>query len=444
MVVYPKKLEEINKWMKVPSAILMFEQYCQAYECQLAYSIPVCQPKYLLKALWTKSVDDEFNYETLETIGDSAIKFLVTFYLYFKFTKASEGEISRIRWRLINNFYLSGRGIASEIYYYLRQAPLNSREWICPLLNKRHFTKPLKPMNRITHKNVSDTFEAIVGAIFMSNEVLSPVFEILCQHDLFKDQDIIDVLINPHDYSRRIQNILFSKHKMFENVFPKCLRDAMPETFHTKQLIKMTDIEFQKKSVNEQHEFVCDLDDTSKICNNDKSITDSPIDNGHFRKNKKLKSKRFNTPLLQIKEQWANNKNSSKVSYEDFEIALSYDFLKKIEKKICYNFRDKQLLKRAFSPECQAYNREFERLEILGDSMFESYVLGPIIKTFDKNDIKYSPHTLTGAKIFFLSNKMMANFLVYLKLHKHIFISSYQQIEMIDNFVRATKKDKQL
>lgn len=69
----------------------------------------------LLKALSSKSYDRIMNNETLETIGDSVLKTIVTLHLFVSSQNKDEGRMTEDRMRLINNNYLAEKGFETGI-----------------------------------------------------------------------------------------------------------------------------------------------------------------------------------------------------------------------------------------------------------------------------------------------------------------------------------------
>lgn len=65
----------------------------------------------ILKALTASSSNDVMNYERLETLGDSFLKFLVSLILFIKFETKDEGKLSNIKGKIIGNrnLYYSGK-----------------------------------------------------------------------------------------------------------------------------------------------------------------------------------------------------------------------------------------------------------------------------------------------------------------------------------------------
>ncbi|XP_014275311.1 endoribonuclease Dicer [Halyomorpha halys] len=65
----------------------------------------------ILKALTASSSNDVMNYERLETLGDSFLKFLVSLILFVHFENKDEGKLSSIKGKIIGNrnLYYSGK-----------------------------------------------------------------------------------------------------------------------------------------------------------------------------------------------------------------------------------------------------------------------------------------------------------------------------------------------
>nr|AVK59458.1 Dicer-2-PA [Nezara viridula] len=67
----------------------------------------------ILKALVASSANDVMNYERLETLGDSFLKFLVSLILFINFENKDEGKLSSIKGKIIGNrnLYYSGKNL---------------------------------------------------------------------------------------------------------------------------------------------------------------------------------------------------------------------------------------------------------------------------------------------------------------------------------------------
>jgi ribonuclease-3 len=120
------------------------------FEKKLGYNF---KDKNLLKeALTHKSFKSPVNNERLEFLGDAVLDLIVGEYLYKKFPKANEGELSKLRASLVNEEGFAK--LASKIdigkYIYISQAEENNQGRNKPSL-------------------LSNAFEAVMGAIYLED-----------------------------------------------------------------------------------------------------------------------------------------------------------------------------------------------------------------------------------------------------------------------------------
>jgi hypothetical protein len=82
---------------------LLFLQVSFSYAwnfCYIYYSFLELQ---VLEAVTTKECQEEFSQESLETLGDSFLKYVVTQHLYCKYTLHHEGTLTKMKKNLISN-----------------------------------------------------------------------------------------------------------------------------------------------------------------------------------------------------------------------------------------------------------------------------------------------------------------------------------------------------
>lgn len=97
------------------------------------------------QAFTHKSISKELSNERLEFVGDAVLSGIIATFLYKKFPKKSEGELSKLTSKLVSREHLNELG-----------DKLDLRKWI----------KVVKHHNG--HKNIlGNTFEAIIGAIYL-------------------------------------------------------------------------------------------------------------------------------------------------------------------------------------------------------------------------------------------------------------------------------------
>ncbi len=125
-------------------------QKLMEFEKRLGYSF---KDKSLLKeALTHKSYKSPVNNERLEFLGDAVLDLIVGEYLFKKFPKANEGELSKLRASIVNEegFAKLAERLGIGKYIYISQAEENNHGRTKPSL-------------------LSNAFEAVMGAIYLES-----------------------------------------------------------------------------------------------------------------------------------------------------------------------------------------------------------------------------------------------------------------------------------
>ena len=106
----------------------------------------------IIEALTHKSYKQPYDNERLEFLGDAVLDLVVGEYLYFKFKKADEGTLSKIRASLVNEvgFDKLARDLHLGDYILLSAAEENNGGRDKPSL-------------------LSNAFEAVIGAIYLES-----------------------------------------------------------------------------------------------------------------------------------------------------------------------------------------------------------------------------------------------------------------------------------
>jgi ribonuclease-3 len=108
--------------------------------------------KLIIEALTHKSYKQPYDNERLEFLGDAVLDLIVGEYLYKKFSKSAEGNLSKIRASLVNEagFDKLARAINLGQYIYLSNAEENNG-------------------GREKSSLLSNAFEAVIGAIYLES-----------------------------------------------------------------------------------------------------------------------------------------------------------------------------------------------------------------------------------------------------------------------------------
>ncbi len=152
----------------------------------------------LLEALTHKSCKKEYNNERLEFLGDAVLDLVVGEYLYKKFPKTAEGDLSKLRASLVNEkgFEKLAKLLNLGVYIQISQAEENNNGRQKPSI-------------------LANTFEAVMGCIYLESG-LEKVKEIVLKL-LEKEYPKIDLKSVFKDYKTTLQEITQAKY----GVIPK-------------------------------------------------------------------------------------------------------------------------------------------------------------------------------------------------------------------------------
>jgi len=142
----------------------------------------------IIEALTHKSFKKPYNNERLEFLGDAVLNLIVGEYLYTKFPKSNEGDLSKIRASLVNEtgFTKLANAIKLGDYIYLSVAEERNK-------------------GRTKASILSDAFEAIMGAVYLESgiEILKSIILKLLEKSY--EQINLDVLFS--DFKTALQEI---------------------------------------------------------------------------------------------------------------------------------------------------------------------------------------------------------------------------------------------
>jgi len=179
-VMSPLSAHTLYSFSFIPS--IMYRIQCMLLSVKLKsqlgprmqqFDIPALK---ILEALTTKSCQEEFSQESLETLGDSFLKYISTQHLFSKFKHQHEGMLTKMKKNLISNAALCQLACSNNLVGYIRSEPFNAETWIIPglsydtcgsskiaIINPNMYSlMKLKPS--IKSKRIADSVEALIGA----------------------------------------------------------------------------------------------------------------------------------------------------------------------------------------------------------------------------------------------------------------------------------------
>ncbi len=167
----------------------MHKKYIELEKC-LDYQFK--NKNLIIEALTHKSYKKAYNNERLEFLGDAVLNLIVGEYLFNKFPKSNEGDLSKTRASLVNEKGFTKLALAINLGDYIYLSDAEDR-------NK----------GREKASILSDAFEAIMGAIYIEIgiDILKPIVFKLLEENY--DNITLDDLFS--DYKTALQEVTQAK-----------------------------------------------------------------------------------------------------------------------------------------------------------------------------------------------------------------------------------------
>ena len=156
----------------MPAVLANFERQQYCHELIASVGIPI-NPTF---AQWATSSSGTSSskkcYETLETYGDTILKLAGTILAYDHLEsdpKANENKVARLKDSFITNLFLVKIGRNLGLNKYMRTKDPDPKEWSPPYTRQQTVYENIQ----CTGKNIADGVESLLGAIFMSTNLLT-------------------------------------------------------------------------------------------------------------------------------------------------------------------------------------------------------------------------------------------------------------------------------
>ncbi|XP_022864537.1 endoribonuclease Dicer homolog 2 isoform X3 [Olea europaea var. sylvestris] len=139
--------------------------------CTINVDIPTIR---VLEAITTKKCQEKLHLESLETLGDSFLKYTAGQHVFKMYQKEHEGLLSIRKEKIIANATLCKLGCDRKIPGFIRNEPFDPKTWIIPgdnsanhgleeeLLSSRKVY--VKGSRKLKSKVIADVVEALIGA----------------------------------------------------------------------------------------------------------------------------------------------------------------------------------------------------------------------------------------------------------------------------------------
>src|SRR5271156_1528085 len=159
---------DIEFSLLIPSLLRHIENYYIA--AQLVTSVlPAVHfedLKLVVEALLAPSANDTINYQRLEHIGDTVLKFLTVTHLFLSHQNWHEGYLSHAKDVIVANNRLAQVAIQTKLNRYILSTPFAPRKWTPAYIESPSGSKPL-PKRLLSTKILADVVEALIGAAYV-------------------------------------------------------------------------------------------------------------------------------------------------------------------------------------------------------------------------------------------------------------------------------------
>ncbi|KAG0352929.1 Dicer-like protein 1 [Podila minutissima] len=155
----------------IPSTLFHLDSMLLAREAQMAVGLEDVQLELLQVALTTSSTNRDHNYERLEILGDSFLKFSSALRMFILNPNKNEGQLTISQVGMVSNTALLRHTLRRELYRYVTSAPFHRKGWrpVGFVVDGKVCEERQEYM--LSNKTLADFVEATLGAAFLSGGV---------------------------------------------------------------------------------------------------------------------------------------------------------------------------------------------------------------------------------------------------------------------------------
>ncbi|XP_050534312.1 endoribonuclease Dicer-like isoform X2 [Daktulosphaira vitifoliae] len=343
----------------------------------------------ILKAITPSCTSDIFNYECMETFGDSFLKFATSLVLFDSFEKENEGVLTDLKMKLVGNrnlFYI-GRNINLGSYITVNTFE-PSMDWVPPC-----FSVP----------------EKLVSDINIFDQVPSDVlYQIVIPRD-----DKLSGELSENTWSH-IENECVRFKELYDTEVSPKFGYSQSDIFLNKQSISDKMVADSVEALIGTYVYHCGLEGGFKILSGF-GIIPSEFVNVY-------------KPKVVLK----NTVDDMNMS----QLVPGYELL---EKRIGYEFKCKHLLLMALTHPTHVlgFSECYQRLEFLGDAILDFLITSYIIEHCTNK----SPGEITDIRSSLVNNITFASLSARIGLHRFLLSESIKLTEAIDRFYEHQEKN---
>ncbi|KAM0750653.1 hypothetical protein T439DRAFT_347998 [Meredithblackwellia eburnea MCA 4105] len=152
-----------------PSISRLIADTLHVHRVTADFELPHIDTSLMIQALTTPSAQTGYDYERLETLGDSILKLATTIHIYSTHPTYDEGRMSRLRSNSTDNHYLRHRSLQIKFCDAIISEPFRTTNWTPLDLKAGTLVEEGRYIKRTAGRRaLSDTVEAILGAAYLT------------------------------------------------------------------------------------------------------------------------------------------------------------------------------------------------------------------------------------------------------------------------------------
>lgn len=172
-VLHPLPGSLVRGAQRLPSIMRRIESMLLAVQLKEMIGYPVPALK-ILEALTAASCQETFCYERAELLGDAYLKWVVSRYLFLKYPKKHEGQLTRMRQQMVSNMVLYQNALSKELQSYIQADRFSPSRWAAPGVLPIYDEDPSEDETSIfdheTTENGTAAVKALAGDEFEDDE----------------------------------------------------------------------------------------------------------------------------------------------------------------------------------------------------------------------------------------------------------------------------------
>ncbi|XP_023539589.1 endoribonuclease Dicer homolog 1 [Cucurbita pepo subsp. pepo] len=130
-LVHPLPGSLVRGAQRLPSIMRRVESMLLAIQLKHMINYPVPSSK-ILEALTAASCQETFCYERAELLGDAYLKWVVSRFLFLKFPRKHEGQLTRMRQQMVSNMVLYQYALSKGLQSYIQADRFAPSRWAAP------------------------------------------------------------------------------------------------------------------------------------------------------------------------------------------------------------------------------------------------------------------------------------------------------------------------